>query len=363
MALTVSEVGSNFPVATVLGGHFYTWQNMDLTLLSRLRECLWTNSVTNAEHPLAEAHIHWLGIYMANNLPRLLLTSGDLAEMSEASDPTDGDKFPILQVACLIFLLISAEAMVAPLPNGEMPPFPQNFIDQRNNAMLVADELLVYLRQMGGFPARCINQVFAEMDHRLLSRDDLTSPFRELVNSAKEIDDSAEADHPTTIFDPRFAKTLKAFYQELEYVLPPLPNYPHAPKVLPPWSNVAERTAGISEPGPNRPGMGPPGGVIRPDIYQCRFGGWTCPLDTLSGQTTPDDNGRRRADPTTVWKEKAGKLYDEAIAKCLEISSKYFTRKKGGCVEDVEGGWIGILTSTAPPRVKEIRSIVASVFK
>lgn len=354
VVLTLAEVGSKLPASTVVGAHFYAMPTMHKTLISKLREVLWGLTITNSEHPLAEANLHWIGFLMAETFERYLRHYEEMEERSGKEETTDGDQYGILQANALCYILLSAEALTAPLPNGELPQLPQSFLDQRHNARMMALEYYDRLKADGGLAWRSWKQLVAEMNDRIVNRDDITSVMRNFIELAKELP-SKRKNHPTTVFDPRFTETRIKFYSTFEHKTAWSEKYPTAPKTLPPWSNVLEGSTAFREHGD--PGGGDAEGeifdfVIRPDIYQNRWGAWTDPINVFTGQPIQerDPNSRKTGpDPCTIWMVNHVPSYDQRLEELQKEYPNWLTRKVGGQEDDNISCWIGTLIKSKTP--------------
>lgn len=339
-AITLSEVGSDLPVATVIGGHFYPMSTMHLTLMAKFREALWPNAVTNSEHPMSEAYLHWMGFHMAETYDKYWLPDAVLADRTKLRDTTGGGWNGTLQTNCLCYILLCAESLTAPLPNGDLPDFPQSFLDQRHNARVYAYEYVTKIKAEDGFPWKSWKQLVAEMDDRIINRDDITSPFRKLVDEARNLNGNPNEDNPPTIFDPRFKPALQQFYLESEHATITNPDHPTGPKKLPPWSNISEGTI-IYQDGSV---SGPAGNVVRPDWYQSRWGAWTDPFLPLSGRGQTDNPEElSNMDQSTLCVINKGEELDKLLSAKLAHNPKWLTKKSGGRIDDVDRYWIGCL--------------------
>lgn len=54
--------------SVTMGGHFYSVDNLERTMLAGLRENLWGEAVTNTTHPKSEAMLYRLALFLSKQL-------------------------------------------------------------------------------------------------------------------------------------------------------------------------------------------------------------------------------------------------------------------------------------------------------
>lgn len=346
MAFTVSEADpstleSFTNVALFQGSHFLCLNTMHRTLLGRLRTHLWLDHITNAEHRDSEMYLHRMMIWVKQNRHSFLIDLVHLRELIHAETVTS--RLGILHALSLIWMCISADYFDVPESDH-----PQTFLDQRHNARLLAwetlDEFLHIEGELGDLIRLSWSQLVAELNDRLIHKDDVISPARRVIQAAHDLPPPIRPKNlklhplPASVLDPANIHNLEAFYAHFTPRPTPHPTRrlnDHLPTSLFAWSNIAEGTIAVNEDGTAyRPGERHPNDVHRVDVLSSRRG--------VENAFDPRDIP---LDLRTEWSQTQGGYAEDEIKRLSHNEnskqpSTWIFRHEGGLPNSTEE-WIG----------------------
>lgn len=355
MAFTVSHSDPSLkaPISVVRGAHFYAESNLARTMLGKWAERQWSAFVTNAEHWEAESLLHRMVFQMFRHLDRHMAatTPHALKAKIDADDHSQGSYNGYLAKNSIIYMLLCFEIFSPIVQNGMVPPLPDTFLSQQWNGRAIAYELYLKVKEEGGLAWDSLCQVIDEMDDRILHKDDILSPVRQLVDKAQCLPPVIKG-IPTHIYDPRFTKTRRQFYSKPKREVVAEKG---GPTHLFAWSNIAENTILVRSSSPKQMS------VLRSSPIQVRhihtsdaatplalppLPESASPIEEDSDEEEEDSDEEKDEeediDAFVAWREKLVLEVQRIYASRASKDRRWLERLDGGDSKDVTGTWIGL---------------------
>lgn len=339
MAFTVSHTDPALKSAlsVVRGHHFYAEGNLHRTMLARWRERLWPHSVTNADHWESETFLHRIAFWIFRRLlnPATNIDLNAIAAKVANGDSSDGSSDGYGPKNALVYMLMCFEVFAPITRKGVTPALPDTFVSQQWNARAIAYEMYLSIKREGGIAWESLQQLFDEMDNRIINDDDVISPIRQIISNARKLPSTLD-DIQTDVYDPRFTTSRRKFYSKAQYQVPKTNSGNGGPTKLFPWSNVAENTVTVNV------GLSKKMVIFRPNPIQVRHlegKDVTTPLSTdpSSVKDLPD------VDPVVAWRERMVEVFQRVCESRMQEKHDWLERLDGGAKDDYTTHWIGQL--------------------
>lgn len=174
VAVTLKELGSPDHGAFFAGGHLYSFATLPSTMLARFVDARWGEFVTNASHDNAVSMLQRM-LFMAYKWYEDPPTPSAYADgvMRQTSSRYDS-----LALCCLVYMCLCPDVF---LPQGPRPAEDPAMKAQKNNAAILASEMVEKFRLAQGQDWECWLEINLEMEDLIAHNDDIPSVMRELV--------------------------------------------------------------------------------------------------------------------------------------------------------------------------------------